>query len=63
MKHKLATALIALTLIAAPAVACMGYLVNTQMVAGGVVCTYRLSDGSQARVAYPGVYHCPYCMK
>ena len=63
MKHKIALALIALMLAAAPAVACMGYLVNTQMVAGGVVCTYRLSDGSQARVAYPNTYACPYCME
>ena len=63
MKRKLALAIVALTLIAAPAIACMGVLVSTQVVAGGVVCTYRLTDGSSVRVAYPNVYTCPFCME
>ena len=63
MKRKIALAILALTLIAAPAIACMGILVRTEVVAGGVICTYRMSDGSSARVAYPNTYACPYCLE
>jgi hypothetical protein len=59
--RKIALAL--LLAVSLPAVACMGVLASTQVVAGGVVCTYRLSDGSHVRVMYPGEYSCPFCME
>jgi hypothetical protein len=59
--RKIALAL--LLAVSAPAVACMGVLAHTQIVAGGVVCTYRLSDGQHVRVMYPNTYSCPFCLE
>jgi hypothetical protein len=60
---KRATLLIALLALSVPALACMGYLVRTEYVASGVVCTYRLSTGEQVRVLYSNMGLCPICME
>ena len=61
--RKIALALVALTALAAPAIACMGILIHTEVVFGGVICTYQLSNGQNVRVSYPGAYSCPSCME
>jgi hypothetical protein len=55
-------ALVAL-LAMAPAIACMGMLVRSEMLIGGMACTYQLSDGSHVRVIYQGALYCPPCME
>jgi len=55
--------LIALLALSAPALACMGFLVRTELLLGGVACTYKLSDGSHVRVIYNGAAYCPPCME
>ena len=56
------TLIIVLTLLSTAALACMGVLVNTQIVAGGALCTYRLSNGQNVQVMYPNQYSCQFCM-
>ena len=50
-------------LLSGTALACMGTLISSQVMGGGVACTYQLSDGSRVRVFYPGTYACPFCME
>ena len=61
--RKLTLAALAAVLLAAPALACMGTLVHTEIVMGGVVCTYQLSNGQRVRVSYPDTYACPFCLE
>lgn len=61
-KTKIAAVLLA-ALIAAPAIACMGWLEDTRHVIGGVVCTYRLSDNTLVQIVYRDTYSCPVCLQ
>lgn len=62
-RTKLATALVALTLLAAPAMACMAFLARTEFIQGGVICHYQLSNGQTISIVRPGEYQCPFCLR
>jgi hypothetical protein len=55
--------ILALLALSAPAMACMGILIRTDFLGGGVACTYRLNDGSTVRLIYPGEYVCQPCLQ
>lgn len=59
---KALTALAVFVMTAAPAVACVGFLVRTDLLMNGVACTYQLSDGSYYRVVITGQAYCPPCL-
>ena len=60
---KRATLLIALLALSAPAIACMGYLVRSDYVNGGMLCTYQLTNGQNVQLVYPGAHNCPLCLE
>ena len=55
--------ILALLALSAPALACMGFLARSDMILGGMACTYRLSDNSTVRLIYPNATYCPPCME
>ena len=61
--RKILVALALAVLTATPVVACMGVLDRTEIVMGGVLCTYRLSNGQRVQVMYRDRYSCPFCME
>jgi len=61
--RQIALAVVLAVLTAAPVAACMGVLLETRIVVGGVACTYQLSDGRRVEVLYPNRFSCPFCME
>lgn len=65
MRLRLAFAAITISAAAVSALAfpCMGLLLRSEIITGGIACTYRLSDGSVARMIYRNTYQCPECLR